>query len=775
MFKRTMAGIGRALRYAYRRWPRQTVAAFAALALAIAGVVLLQAWDGGGDATVRVAKREGGLTGQIIDGDWQTQLEATRTVLGDAGVTVLDDGARAPGRGAPYVIAPEVIMLAMDGARKESSARMTLADVAQMLADFGFPFPDHGHPPELLQAGFRSWVAAALEDPGAPGASAARFLHAMAARQRPALDLASADWMAAQYTLTHLELFVFLAAVRDVFPHADAPAPATAALPAAVDRLLGLAFAQAHAATPVNQQCALAGEYYGDPAGYDRNKKNMQTIFGWGQGTASGAEGALGGAAKAAGALSSLFKLHKLMLLYSSIDMRLTATPHHVHKAAGDEPDEEVVFQATVGIDEEKYREFVERMNSSDIGKSITQCLAALGLPTPTDLGDIVEEMRNWDVSWDLYGDHATWSNKKNQFKSGNLRRAPLEPVSDTHGGARFIVDIKRESHHEGDIVTGYISAKATLHSDAMPGTEAASAYAAALGALQNGDVIAGLLGITGNTVGLTGNLLSEVLTGWTRRLLDPDVSFIVAVTEHRHRYPGYSYEGTVTASAVTDVHDVEQERSKESRGGHAFHRSTTTVERQASAEMRATELRPERMSYTRFTERRDTAYWTLSGPSQTAVSFRMSHTYAGVHGCATTSGRVHFNNRTSGSGSLSVPGTYRIRLEQTGSRDDGYLMQIQGSPASGYVPYEQTRTTMKRNEGCEFLGPGHQSSETTRDVTGMRLEGFSHSYPIAEPYPETISGQTEVRNGDNSTTRWSWNFRRVGPIDDATGKPGGT
>lgn len=781
-FKRTAFATARELRRVAGPRLQQSVRWLAARRLLVLAVLIpviaifliVRAWGPDDDASPPVAKHEARLVGQLLSGDWQAQLDATRTVLESVGVTILEDDAAVPDGNGPAVIAPEVIMLAMDGARKASSARITLADVAQMLADFGFPFPEGDPPPSVLEAGVRDWVADALADPDVPGASAARFLHAMAAQQQPALDLASPGWSGAQYTLTHLELFVFTVAVGNAFPHA-ASDEAIAARLNPIDRLLGLAFPTAHAATPTSDQCALAGEYYGDPGDYDRHKKNMQTIFGWLQNMAAGGEGAVHGAARAAGALSTLFKLHKLMLLYSSIDMRLTADHMLVHKSPPDQADPEVVFTATVGIEEDKYREFVERMKASEIGQAVRECLASLGLPDPTDMGDVLEELRKWDVSWDLYGDHATWSNRKNRFKSPNLRRVPLEPVSDTHGGADFIVDIKGEPYHEGDIITGYISAKATLHTDAMPGTEVVEAYAAAFNALGKGHVIAGLLGIAGNTAGLTGNLLSEVLGGWAQRMLDPDVLFTVAVTEHRHRYPGYSYEGTVTAKASTNVHDVKEKRSKETRGGHAFRRSTTTVVRQATASMQATQLRPERMSYTRYTERRDTAYWNLTGPSQTAISFNMSHTYAGVHGCATLRGRVHFNSRTSGSGSHNSPGTYRIKIEQTGSRDSGYQIQIHGSPAQAYVPYERRRTSVQRNDGCEFLGPGHSDSSTSQDVTGLHLEGFYHSYSIDEPYPETIAGQASTENADGSTTHWNWNFHRVGPIDEATGKPGGT
>src|SRR3546814_4858418 len=71
---------------------------------------------------------------------------------------------------------------------------------------------------------------AALENPDEAGADAALFLHAMAARQTPAIDLASTDWTAEQHALTHLELFAFTATLGNAFPEAT-PTRTTFSMP----------------------------------------------------------------------------------------------------------------------------------------------------------------------------------------------------------------------------------------------------------------------------------------------------------------------------------------------------------------------------------------------------------------------------------------------------------------------------------------------------------------------------------------------------------------
>src|SRR3546814_12434949 len=96
---------------------------------------------------------------------------------------MLDRDSALPADDRLYVIPPELIMMAMDGGRKETTSRLTLAELATMLADLGYPFPEGRNPVRLMEEGVRTWVKAALENPDDAGADAALFLHALAARQ----------------------------------------------------------------------------------------------------------------------------------------------------------------------------------------------------------------------------------------------------------------------------------------------------------------------------------------------------------------------------------------------------------------------------------------------------------------------------------------------------------------------------------------------------------------------------------------------------------------
>src|SRR5690606_21498035 len=223
----------------------------------------------------------------------------------------------------------------------------------------------------------------------------------------------------------------------------------------------------------------------------------------------------------------------------------------------------------------------------------------------------------------------------------GNQRRAPLTPSTDgAHGESRFIVDIKREEHHEGDILTDYITGKATLHTDVMPGTEAVSAYAAAINSFKNGNELAGLLGLTGVTVGLTGGLMNEVLGGWAQRILDPEVSYDVAVAYHRLRYPGYSYEGEVKVTVNYEERTEKEYANQDGRTGHAVYKKYEQYFGNVTARMTT-----ERASLTRYTDHQHDTVWRLSGQAESSASYERldSSKVTGTSYCTTPSfaGRV--------------------------------------------------------------------------------------------------------------------------------------
>lgn len=740
----------------------------------------------------QVRARDAELVDRLLSDEWAGQKAATRSVLAAAGVTVLDDRAPVPAAGGLHVTSPDLTVLAMDAAGKLNRGRLTLADVAMLLQDAGFPFAQDRSPVQSMEDGMRAWVRTAIARPDKPGAEAALFLHAMAARQSPALDLSSDLWTAEQHYLTHLELLVLESSLVGLFPAPGGAAPDSPVALGGVAALLDMVVPQAHAADTV---CGDIKDYYDHigkrgPAA-DPMSAAMdffeQLVLDRGAMRAKRFRNATGKAnatvSKALGALDAALKLQKLAMLYESIDMRVTADHSLVHKPIPEEEGREVVFTAQVGVDEEKYKELMEQRNTSEISRLVKECAALVGAPMPADIEDISKEVKDWDVSWDLYGDHATWSQKKNNFESGNQRRMPLTMVSPRRGEARFVVDINKESHHDGDILTGYINARATLHTDKAWGEGVAESVKSAVDSLKRHGM-QGPLGLSqglgqlfGTLTGLVPALGNELASIWIQRILDPEVYYNVAVTYHQHRYPGYSYEGTVEAQ--TEFSESRTEKKKGERGatgrlGIGNEDSTHTYRLQERGKLTVQDMRPTRMSYTRYTERKDTASWEMSGEGDFSGAFSLFESTAGQRGCAGVKAPdYYFQDLYMASDSTSAPRTYSMSIEQVGSRDDGYRIQLSFAGAGGLIVHE-VHTSEHHGAGCEFAAPeGFTHDNKFWNSRSIGLSGAAYEYEISEPYPETISGTTSVDNGNGSRTTWKWNFRRVGPIDNATGKVG--
>ena len=792
------------LRRLYLRLPhRRVVAACAGGVVAIA--VLLTTLLPGADDTAfgvtarqpaKVRAREAELVDRLLSGDWAGQKAATRSVLASAGVTVLADDAPVPAAGGLHVISPELTVLAMDVAGKRTRGRLTLADVAMMLEDAGFPFAQDRSPIRSMEDGMRMWVRSAIANPERSGAETALFLHAMASRQTPALDLSSDLWTAEQHYLTHLELLVLESALVGLFPPPPGVGPDSPAIHGGMAFFLDMVVPQAHAADTV---CGEVKDYYdhigkrgaaADPMstaldmleqlvldGAALRAGGLRKSLGKGDSSASKALG------KALSALDAVLKLQKLAMLYESIDMRVTADHSLVHKPIPDEGGREVVFTAQVGVDEEKYKELMEQRNTSEISRLVKECAALVGAPMPADIEDISKEVKDWDVSWDRCGDHATWSQKKTILESGKQRRMPLTMVSPRRGEARFVVDINKESHHDGDILTGYINAKATLHTDKAWGEGVAESAKSALDSIKRygmqgpGGLSKGLAELFGVVTGLVPAMGTELASIWIQRILDPEVYYNVAVTYHQHRYPGYSYEGTVEAQTEFSENKTERRKGKRNSSGRlgiGNEDSTHTSRLQERGKLTVQGMRPTYMAYTRYTERKDTASWEMSGDGDFSGAFSLFKSTAGQRGCAGVKAPEHyFQNLYMASDSTSTPQTYSMSIEQVGSRDDGYRIQLSFAGAGGLIVHE-VHTSEHHGAGCEFAAPeGFTHDNRFWNSRSIGLSGAAYEYEISEPYPETISGTTSVDNGNGSKTTWKWNFRRVGPIDNATGKVG--
>ncbi|MGN7726304.1 hypothetical protein ACTJIL_10890 [Luteimonas sp. 22616] len=778
---------------------RRLVVATAFLLIAAGGLWMFKATppvtgsDAGNHEPIQVATREARLVDQLLSDDWQAQKAATRTILEAVGAQMVADDVLVPDGDGLFVTSPELVMLAMDGARKTTTSRLTLAELAFMLQDFGFPFPEDQLPPKVLENGVRTWVQKSLQDPRLPGAASARFLHAMAARQMAPIDLASPDWRAEQHALTHLELFAFFAAFADGSPgvsqqaasHRRVALPGMNAVAAASGHLLDAVVPAAHASGSQSTECSPLADHYkkmGKKLDFEQNNKTMEAVLNVFGNAADGA-GSIGkAAAKALEAINYAFKVQKLMLLYSSIDMRLTADTDFVHKPHPGEADKEVTFKVTVGMDEEKYREFVQKLNSSESGKALKACLASLGLPSPSDMADIIKEMKDWEVEWRLDGGnsmwtmfetgHASWDREKNGFTGPNHSREKLSPIDATHVGADFIVDIARETLDTGDILSANVTGQAILRTDGtMPGTEVADSLKSAWKTWMDGDS-AGAWGLLGTVLGGLGTTQTEVASNWARRILDPAVFSNITVAYHKEVIPDYTYEGTVSAV----FHSVDNSKSSYRRD-EDYEKSEVSRHSQGSltANVRTIRMTP-------YMKNEGTDVWEMEGDGKVSGSYQYTSKRDALVSCNGVMLKQRKEMRKeSGRGGSSASGTYSMRLEQSGNRMRGgdYQLRVILMGAGVTVPYHYSYTDTGQ-AGCEFSvrngwsRNGNEEKSTSVGTTG----GFSHVIKLEGLYPETIRGRETVAetprsssDGTNSSheeraTTWSWNLRRVDPPD---------
>ncbi len=157
-----------------------------------------------GDSSGVVAQRLVGAT------DLQQAVEATREALARGGIPTMEGGtvvAQAVGpRTSSYALPIEAYHLAMEARHRATAGRLTLAQLGDMLRDFGWPFPPGTNPGEQLVQFLSIWVTESRMDPENPHSFTPLFLAEMARRQDPPVDLAAGSYRPEELRLTLLEL-----------------------------------------------------------------------------------------------------------------------------------------------------------------------------------------------------------------------------------------------------------------------------------------------------------------------------------------------------------------------------------------------------------------------------------------------------------------------------------------------------------------------------------------------------------------------------------------
>lgn len=695
----------------------------------------------------RVMKESSQTVSKLLNGTWEEQQEAVSDTLQRVGFQVMDSDAM-PAAHTAFILPPEITLLADDANRKSAgSSRLTLDEFTYMLSDFGFPFAEDQAPVQLMQSGLRNWVMGALKDPKADGAEAALFLQAMALQQVPAIDLTSDEWDPLQYRLSYLEMQVFLGAFIQAAQPDD-----NVTVGGLIHTLFGARTAYAADAPGA---CTYAQQWFnqlGENHDVGALAKFNTSLVGMLASELTGAAiDLLGAVAKnALAAISAAMKVMKLGMLYWSVDLTVEASEEELHKPKLNGEETDITYTARAGVNEAKYKEYAQGWAATPLAKQVKDCLSFVGIPMPTDTGDIAADVENWSIEWDIVrggGTHALIGLEKNNFDFKGQFQMKLKKVDKLNGEAKLVTDVTEEKvrNHEGYERSDYVVVRALLETSAPP----------AVGVLLNG----GKNGADASEKGffdlfaMADNLI-EVAAGWFQEMKEPEAFGGTLVKYHTEEYPEYTYTGWVSVGAFSsysssdsggsETKDKTQigyeawETSESSGGGYTGRWNVTITP-----------------SYTSYDNRTD---YKIEGEGTVKLIHREQSRHWEEHECI---GGLVTTTMTSSSSlndtAKSIMGGTMILY---GSDEDGYSAVF--SPyADGYSgEYEITTTRTYDGEGCVYAS-NDSDTEVDRNMlsTDVSLSQFDAVMVTDAVYPEMIKGSHTTDEGEH----WSWSLRRVG------------
>jgi hypothetical protein len=425
----------------------------------------------------------------IVSGpDLPTAVLAVQAALARGGVATTDLAdvlvpAQAPAASA-QVLPEETLNLALE-AYQLAGSTMTLADLGKMLQDFGWKFQSDTSPGEQLASLLKQWLVGAQKDPADPLNFAVLFMAEMAKHRTPPVDLAMGDTAPDKVHLTLLELEIFSAAF-DRFvsnlPHAGLIPP-------------DLASGSAHLAAPLAQDgfCTKVKELVKSPYNTVANEmgnKQLRDQLGTvaeSELQGKGMEVVAGeGFGDAMSAVSIATRLWKLVALYSSDRIWVTASKDKVHKPLK-ENSEFVVFTARAGVSEADWQAYQDKWGGKygvGMKNDLRDCVANLGVPTPADLSEIAKDAETWRVAWvvnpvgfphatiNLAGTHA--APNENSFQWPGQMMNPLKRSSPSSHSAEttFVLTINTEEenvHKAGKLTSASVDVCGNLKTDQPP------------------------------------------------------------------------------------------------------------------------------------------------------------------------------------------------------------------------------------------------------------------------------------------------------------------
>jgi len=710
-------------------------------------------------ASLETAQSEHIADMKLLSGTWEEQKQAAKEALLAAGFEV-PEGSDEPGGDRPFVIPPELTMIAHDAGRKaEGGGRLTLTQFADMMRDFGFPFEEGKDHVKLLQSGIRHWVRFAESDPSLPGAAAPLFLNDMAKAQVPQVDLASDNWLPDDYRMTYIEMQVFLGAFFQALP--DEPEAEIGLL----DRLLGTEMA--YAADELTA-CSYAKKWFTDwgkkndaeaIVNFDVDLVTLLTAELTGKGMEyigelldegiaqlmSKLTGVSKLVAQIAGkvlqVVSLLTKLQKLAFLYHSVEVKVTPTPGIVHMPGPSDRPEEVQFKAVAGVNEKVYQEYLKQWNASSIAKTIKECMSLAGLPTLTDSADLAADVENWGIEWKLLqGENqlVTWGPDKNKFELLGQQQMKLTRTGPNQGEAVFTVDLVREkvNKHRGEEKIRTVVVKASAETAGMPPILSQLVNAGKIGTDADSIVKSGLWGLLGIV-----DTLADIVMGWYQSLVKPEGVGYLHVIYHVPSEAVYSYDGWIRAEK-TENYSVQD-------GG--------------MSEQRFKSLKAEWQVISDYMKYNSAP--RIKGTGTGHGMYQYSYLSEGSRECAgppqapngTVSGRSTGEASAQAIEDIESDGV----MKREGNDQDGYIFSIMAFGGGVQLDYTEDRTSVSTPSGCFYVQPSSRAYtvEGSTDVGVTAIGLITHS---KEAYPEVLSGRQVDIDELGGRTVWTWELKRI-------------
>ena|GEM_PF-6623538 len=449
------------------------------------GMLLLTvacAGDGGGDGDSEASNSEQLQVQLVADLAAADDLEATADVVRDvaaaAGITLLDrDGGvdREPDSPASGVaVAPFEVMQLADDVRAPAG-RTTLAEYADLLASFGWPFHEDGTPGEQLRDALRDWTREGWRNPTEPRFFAPIFLAEMASQDETNFNLAAGDYDPEALTLSTLEVYVLDSGIRRLLapdpPEIRPVSPAGGSrLPQWIPDWLPVSVASAQ-----DTWCDSASDFWGQWAGevVDQGAGNF---FGYllEQALSTGGEALNAAVGTALTAMGNTFQVIKLAQFYYVGHVVVEPISEEVtEKPLRSEGDRLIGFVATAGMTEDEWDVVLEEREKDKNWVEMTKCLSYFGFPDPPQWDSVVAGLDRWRVEWRLFGNDAEviQSEGVSEFDGPGVLAQRVERRNEHSGTALLVARLKPQSASDrtGEPSESEVRVKAILDTSSAP------------------------------------------------------------------------------------------------------------------------------------------------------------------------------------------------------------------------------------------------------------------------------------------------------------------